>query len=183
MSAGSHARPGFAAIWQALESVADPEIPVLSVVDLGIVRAVKWEMQNPTCLNVQVTPTYSGCPATELIAHGIRAALAGIHVPIARIETALSPPWTTAWLTPQGERKLRAYGIAPPGSDLPSTNKFTPIDVTGLEPLRRAAAQVACTHCGSPRTQLIAQYGSTACKAQYRCLDCREPFEHFKRLE
>lgn len=178
-------RPGLAAIWRALEEVPDPEIPVVSVLDLGIVRAIAWDASEPSLLVVRVTPTYSGCPATELIIAALREALLVIGVPAVRIETVLSPAWTTAWLTPEGERKLRAYGIAPPGAAVPlpaAGGQQAAIDVAGISPLRSAIMAVACPRCGSNRTQLVAQFGSTACKAQYRCNDCLEPFDFFKSL-
>lgn len=172
--------PGLGAIWQALQGVVDPEIPVVSVVELGIVRAVEWDSGDPATLVVRVTPTYSGCPATELIMSALRDALVAIGVPAVRIETALAPPWTTSWLTPEGARKLRAYGIAPPGSEVPAGDDDAAIDVRGISPLRRAAVVVPCPRCGSHHTQLVAQFGSTACKAQYRCHECLEPFDYFK---
>ncbi|MEP6658054.1 MAG: 1,2-phenylacetyl-CoA epoxidase subunit PaaD [Betaproteobacteria bacterium] len=173
--------PGLGVIWQALAGVTDPEIPVVSVIDLGIVRAVEWDSLDPAILVVRVTPTYSGCPATELIMSLLRETLLAIGVRALRIEIALAPAWTTAWLTPEGARQLRAYGIAPPGSASPADTAGVAIDVTGISPLRRAAATVPCPRCGSHRTQLVAQFGSTACKAQYRCLACLEPFDYFKQ--
>ncbi len=171
---------GLGAIWQALAGIADPEIPVVSIIDLGIVRAVEWDRVDPTLLVVRVTPTYSGCPATELIMSLLRETLLAIGVHALRIETALSPAWTTAWLTPEGARQLRAYGIVPPGSALPGGHAAVAIDVRGISPLRRVAVVVPCPRCGSHRTQLVAQFGSTACKAQYRCQACLEPFDYFK---
>ena len=141
---------GLRAIWDVLVSVPDPEIPVLSIVDLGIVRAVETD-------RVVITPTYTGCPATEVIARDIRAALDAAGYRGVRIETILSPPWTTDWISPEGRDKLRAYGIAPP--------------------TRRA---VACPQCGSSQTEEISRFGSTPCKALWRCRDCREPFDLFK---
>jgi ring-1,2-phenylacetyl-CoA epoxidase subunit PaaD len=137
-------------VWQVLASVPDPEIPVLSVVDLGIVRSVETG-------RVVITPTYTGCPATEVIARDIRAALDAAGYRHVRVETALSPPWTTDWISPEGRDKLRAYGIAPPS--------------------RHA---VLCPQCGSARTEEISRFGSTPCKALWRCRDCREPFDLFK---
>lgn len=172
---------GLGAIWQALAGIADPEIPVVSIIDLGIVRAVEWDPVDPAVLVVRVTPTYSGCPATELIMSLLRETLLAIGVRALRIEMALAPAWTTAWLTPEGARQLRSYGIAPPGSALPPDPAAVAIDVTGISPLRRVAVVVPCPRCGSHRTQLVAQFGSTACKAQYRCLACLEPFDYFKQ--
>jgi ring-1,2-phenylacetyl-CoA epoxidase subunit PaaD len=159
------------AIWDALSRVPDPEIPVVSVVELGIVRAVEW---TATGLEVRVTPTYSGCPATELIMDGIREALAEAGIVDARVTTVLSPAWTTDWIAPEARPKLAAFGIAPPGP------AALPVDVTGISPLRRARDPVACPRCGSTETALLAQFGSTACKALYRCEACREPFDYFK---
>ena len=159
------------AIWDALSRVPDPEIPVVSVVELGIVRAVEW---TATGLQVRVTPTYSGCPATELIMEGIREALAEAGIVDATVTTVLSPAWTTDWIAPEARPKLGAFGIAPPGP------AALPIDVTGISPLRRARDPVACPRCGSSDTALLAQFGSTACKALYRCEACREPFDYFK---
>ena len=159
------------AIWDALSRVPDPEIPVVSVVELGIVRAVEW---TATGLEVRVTPTYSGCPATELIMDGIREALAGAGIVDARVTTVLSPAWTTDWIAPEARPKLAAFGIAPPG---PAASR---VDVTGISPLRRAREPVTCPRCGSTGTALLAQFGSTACKALYRCESCREPFDYFK---
>ena len=159
------------AIWDALSTVPDPEIPVVSVVELGIVRAVAW---TATGLEVRVTPTYSGCPATELIMDGIRAALAEAGIVDARVTTVLSPAWTTDWIAPEARPKLAAFGIAPPG---PAASR---VDVTGISPLRRAREPVTCPRCGSTLTALLAQFGSTACKALYRCESCREPFDYFK---
>jgi len=159
------------AIWNALATVPDPEIPVVSVVELGIVRAVEW---TATGLEVRVTPTYSGCPATELIVDGIREALAEAGIVDARVTTVLSPAWTTDWIAPEAGPKLAAFGIAPPG---PAASR---VDVTGISPLRRARDPVACPRCGSTQTALLAQFGSTACKALYRCEACREPFDYFK---
>jgi ring-1,2-phenylacetyl-CoA epoxidase subunit PaaD len=164
-------RPSLHAVWDALAKVPDPEIPVVSVVELGIVRAVEW---TDAGLEVRVTPTYSGCPATELIMDGIRDALAQAGVVDAKVTTVLAPAWTTDWIAPEARAKLAAYGIAPPGPVVAR------VDVAGISPLRRGGATVACPRCGSTHTTLVAQFGSTACKALYRCEACREPFDHFK---
>ena len=140
-------------IWEVLENVPDPEIPVVSVVDLGIVRDVSPE-------RVLITPTYTGCPATQVIARDIRDALDAAGYRGVRLETALSPPWTTDWISETGKAKLRAYGIAPP-----------------QPPGRRA---VPCPQCGSTHTEEVSRFGSTPCKAQWRCRDCLEPFDLFK---
>jgi ring-1,2-phenylacetyl-CoA epoxidase subunit PaaD len=157
--------------WQALAEVVDPEIPMVSVVELGIVRDVRIENGEIT---ITVTTTYSGCPASDVIVRDITVALAREGIAHARVETRLSPAWTTAWIAPEAKRKLQAYGIAPPHGAAPR------LDVSGISPLRRRDAAVACPRCGSTNTQLLSQFGSTACKAQYRCDDCLEPFDYFK---
>ena len=138
-------------IWAILAEVPDPEIPAVSVVDLGIVRDVSAE-------RVTITPTYSGCPATLFIEQNIRDALDAAGFRSVRIETVLSPPWTTDWISDAGKAKLAAYGIAPP--DL--------------------AATATCPQCGSTDTEEVSRFGSTPCKAQWRCRDCLEPFDRFK---
>jgi ring-1,2-phenylacetyl-CoA epoxidase subunit PaaD len=170
-------RPSLEAIWHALGGVPDPEIPVVSVVELGIVRGVEWDRVDPATLIVRVTPTYSGCPATELIVRGIEAALAALGVVRTRIATQLAPAWTTDWMTADARRKLAEYGIAPPSGRATVAAR---VDVAGISPLRRATVAVACPRCGSSTTTLVSQFGSTACKAQYRCESCREPFDYFK---
>ncbi|HKC43850.1 MAG TPA: 1,2-phenylacetyl-CoA epoxidase subunit PaaD [Burkholderiales bacterium] len=157
--------------WQALGGVVDPEIPVLTVLDLGIVREVGVVGD---AVEVVITPTYSGCPATHVIEEDIRRALAAAGFAEARIRTSLSPAWTTDWMTAEGRDKLRKFGIAPPGAGAPSPAK--------IALFRAAAAGVDCPHCGSTRTERLAAFGSTACKALYRCRDCREPFDHFKPI-
>lgn len=151
--------------WAVLEQVMDPEVPVISVVELGIVREMDWHQGH---LRVVVTPTYSGCPATEVIEDDIRSALerAGFAAP--QLLRRLSPAWTTDWIKPSGLARLQAYGIAPPAH---STRKRS---------LLGDAAPVLCPQCGSAHTELLSQFGSTACKALYRCCECREPFDHFK---
>ena len=173
-------QPALGAIWRALEAVPDPEIPAVSVVDLGIIRAVEWDAAVLDTLVVRLTPTYSGCPASDLIISGIREALAAVGVSHVRIDIQLAPPWTTDWMTSDAKRKLRDYGIAPPGGDGPVASAASRIDVAGISPLRRAGVIVGCPRCGSTRTQLVSQFGSTACKAHYRCVDCLEPFDYFK---
>jgi ring-1,2-phenylacetyl-CoA epoxidase subunit PaaD len=172
-------RASIGAAWQALAGVPDPEIPVVSVIELGIVRGVEWETGGEGSLVVTVTPTYSGCPATDVIMASIRDALRATGIDRVRLETRLSPAWTTDWISPSGTRKLREFGIAPPdGTRAVST--FATIDVSGISPLRRAQVTVPCPRCGSKATRLVSQFGSTACKAHYRCLDCLEPFDYFK---
>ncbi|MFO1323688.1 MAG: 1,2-phenylacetyl-CoA epoxidase subunit PaaD [Burkholderiales bacterium] len=158
-------------VWDALGTVPDPEVPAVSIVELGIVRGVAWVDGR---LRIDVTPTYSGCPATEMIATMIREKLAAIGFPDVEIAQRLSPPWTTDWLAPEARSKLAAFGIAPPQCGAAR------VDVAGISPLRRAVVVVPCPRCGSARTKLVSQFGSTACKAQYRCDDCREPFDYFK---
>jgi ring-1,2-phenylacetyl-CoA epoxidase subunit PaaD len=140
----------------AAAGVPDPEIPVLTIADLGILRDVS--LADDGTIEIAITPTYSGCPAMNVIAQDVQTALARAGFPAARIRTVLSPAWTTEWLTEEARRKLRDYGIAPP--------------IAG-EPL-------ACPHCGSTETERIAEFGSTPCKALWRCRACREPFDHFK---
>jgi ring-1,2-phenylacetyl-CoA epoxidase subunit PaaD len=154
-------------IWSLLESVNDPEIPVLSVVDLGIIRDVRLTDDGP---EIVITPTYSGCPAMDMIRADIGAALSRHGFGNARIVTVLSPAWTTDWMSEAGKDKLRAYGIAPP-QPLPQ--------VCRLELFRREEA-IACPRCHSYHTTLVSEFGSTACKALYVCEECREPFDHFK---
>jgi ring-1,2-phenylacetyl-CoA epoxidase subunit PaaD len=170
-----------ATVWAWLADVADPEIPVISVVDLGIVRAVDVAGDAVT---VTLTPTYSGCPATHVIEACVREALQAQGVEDVRIVTRLAPAWTTDWLSEAGKAKLKGYGIAPPAQQV--------IDISGLRGglaaavsrshLRSAgtAPAVACPHCGSLHTELTSQFGSTPCKALYKCRDCREPFDYFK---
>jgi len=165
-------------VWAWLADVPDPEIPVVSVVDLGIVREVQVDGAG-ACV-VTITPTYSGCPAMEVIAEDIEQALHARGVQQVRIATRLSPAWTTDWMSAAGRAALTGYGIAPPVQQV--------IDISGLAKDRSAtfsrhaiqAPQVDCPHCGSARTRLTSQFGSTPCKALYQCLDCREPFDYFK---
>lgn len=156
------------AIWDLLEAVPDPEIPVLSVVDLGIVREVT--VADGT-VEVAITPTYSGCPATDVIARDVAAALHRNGYPQARVRTVLSPAWTTEWISDAGRAKLKAFGIAPP----PRLRKKV-AKLLGEEPA------VACPRCGSHDTQRVSQFGSTPCKAHHRCNACLEPFDAFKCL-
>jgi ring-1,2-phenylacetyl-CoA epoxidase subunit PaaD len=153
--------------WRALGTVLDPEVPALSVVDLGIVREVSEG--DGGMLNVVLTPTYSGCPATEVIEADIRSALERAGLGPLSITQRLAPAWTTDWISAAGRRKLADYGIAPP-----------PEPGTAIVHLH--ARNVACPRCRSMRTERLAAFGSTACKSLYRCLDCREPFEFFKPI-
>jgi ring-1,2-phenylacetyl-CoA epoxidase subunit PaaD len=156
--------------WKVLESVPDPEIPVISVTDLGIVREVHALGSG---LRVVVTPTYSGCPATEVIAQSIRDALVDAGAGEVAVETRFAPAWTTDWIADEAKDKLRAYGIAPP-SGMGA--------VGGAMPLRFVPRSPPCPRCGSADTTRLSQFGATACKALYRCQSCLEPFEYFKPI-
>ncbi len=153
------------AIWQALYGVMDPEIPVISVVDLGIVREVREESGR---YEVIITPTYSGCPASQQIEANVRAALNGAGFAEARLTTAKSPAWTTDWITPEGRENLRAFGIAPP------------VGKAGKRALFAEHEPVCCPHCSARDTAMVSEFGSTACKSLWRCNACREPFDYFK---
>ena len=164
-------------VWALLAEVPDPEIPAISIVDLGIVREVRWDQDGESArLVVTVTPTYSGCPATEVIAASIRAALERHGIEQAVLQTRLSPAWTTDWLAPAAKEKLRRYGIAPPVGQAGEHI----VDISRL--MRRSVVEpkVACPQCGSMHTELSSQFGSTPCKALYVCRACREPFDYFK---
>lgn len=165
-------------IWSWLRAVPDPEIPVISVVDLGIVRGVRWESADENAdVVVTVTPTYSGCPATEVIAASIRERLAEEGIGHSRVETQLAPAWTTDWLGPEAKEKLRQYGIAPPAG--PAGEHVIDISRLTRRPLK-AAAPVVCPRCASKHTQVISPFGSTPCKSLHRCDDCHETFDYFK---
>jgi ring-1,2-phenylacetyl-CoA epoxidase subunit PaaD len=154
-------------IWQILAAVPDPEIPVLSIVDLGIVRHVTMSDGK---VRVGLTPTYSGCPATDVIRASVRAALDGAGFAHAVLEEVLSPAWSSDWLSEAGRHKLRAFGIAPPEQAVANPRQLW------------GAAPVTCPRCGSRAGELLSEFGSTPCKAHYRCRDCREPFDYFKCL-
>jgi ring-1,2-phenylacetyl-CoA epoxidase subunit PaaD len=160
-------------VWGWLGQVTDPEIPVISVVDLGIVRAVEWS--GDECV-VTITPTYSGCPAMQVIAESVTEALHSHGVHNVRLVNQLSPAWTTDWMSEAGKLALKGYGIAPPAQQV--------VDISGLHAgVKRGAVPkltVTCPNCGSTHTELTSQFGSTPCKALYKCLDCREPFDYFK---
>ncbi|MEM7441200.1 MAG: 1,2-phenylacetyl-CoA epoxidase subunit PaaD [Pseudomonadota bacterium] len=143
-------------VWAWLDAVPDPEIPVISVVDLGVVRDVAWDKDT---LEVTVTPTYSGCPATSIISMDIETALRDHGVDDVRVKTQISPAWTTDWLSDKGRSKLEDYGISPP---------------------RAAGGPERCPQCKSKDVERVSQFGSTPCKAQWRCLECLEPFDYFK---
>ena len=154
--------------WAAAAKVVDPEVPVLTIADLGVLRGVD---DTDDGVEVRITPTYSGCPAMNVIALEVELALARAGIP-GRVRTVLSPAWTTDWMTDEGREKLRAYGIAPPGPALSGSGRG-----------RRAlfgADEVTCPRCGSLNTERLAEFGSTSCKALWRCRACREPFDHFK---
>lgn len=148
----------------AVAGVVDPEIPVLTIADLGILRGV---MRRNGRIVVMLTPTYSGCPATHAIRLAVETALIEAGFPFARVETVLAPAWTTDDITLEGRRKLEAFGIAPPAGY-----------ASGRDPL--APERIACPRCGSMATERISEFGSTACKALWRCQTCREPFDYFK---
>jgi ring-1,2-phenylacetyl-CoA epoxidase subunit PaaD len=156
-----------AAIWKLLETVNDPEVPVLSVLDLGIVRNVQAAADGG--LTITITPTYSGCPAMDAISMDIRLKLIEHGFRNVTIRQQLSPAWTTDWMTESGKQKLKAYGIAPPNPK----QQFCKTELFAEE-------AVPCPRCNSYRTELVSQFGSTACKSLYRCLDCKEAFDHFK---
>ncbi|MCD6012716.1 MAG: paaJ [Flavipsychrobacter sp.] len=152
-----------------LSAVTDPEVPVLTILDLGIVRNVEiLEQSGQHGVKVTVTPTYSGCPAMDVIAMGIRMALLSHGVKNVTIEPQLSPAWTTDWMTEEGKVKLKEYGIAPP-----NRKAFQPLGLFEED-------KVSCPRCASEETELVSQFGPTSCKALYKCNSCKEPFEHFK---
>lgn len=155
-------------IWNILKNVSDPEIPVLTVVDMGVVREVE---EKDGKVLVSITPTYSGCPAMNEIESNIRWALEEAGYNEVEVKTILSPPWTTDWMTDEGKAKLQEYGIAPPEGS--STDKSV---------LFGEAKKVMCPRCKSRNTIMVSQFGSTACKALYKCDDCKEPFDYFKCL-
>lgn len=149
-------------LWQILETVCDPEIPVLSIIDLGIVRNIKVTGEQ---VEVMITPTYSGCPAMDAISMDLRLKLIEHGYKNCKITSVLSPAWTTDWMSEEGKRKLMAYGIAPPKHSgfLKGSHQF-----------------IECPQCHSTNTRLLSQFGSTACKALYQCNECKEPFDYFK---
>jgi len=159
------------AAWEVLRQIPDPEVPVISLCELGIVRDLK---ETAGGLEVVLTPTYSGCPATELIQQQVREALAAFGE--VEITVQRAPAWTTDWISESGRAKLKAYGIAPPGPAHPDVAQ--PIRLVH----RASLTRLACPRCGSEQTEKLSAFGSTACKALYRCLSCREPFEHFKPI-
>ncbi|MCG6207219.1 phenylacetate-CoA oxygenase subunit PaaJ [Rhodopseudomonas sp. HC1] len=150
--------------WDAAATVVDPEIPVLTIADLGVLRDVRVQ---GGCVEVTITPTYSGCPAMNMITLEIETALAHAGISDARVETVLAPAWTTDWMSPEGRAKLKDYGIAPP------------LAASGRRALF-GALEIACPQCGSVDTEQLSEFGSTSCKALWRCKSCREPFDYFK---
>jgi len=152
-------------IYTWLSAVTDPEVPVLTILDLGIVRKVSVE---ENAVTITITPTYSGCPAMDVIAMNIRMALLSHGIKKINIENQLSPAWTTDWMTDEGKRKLKEYGIAPPVRKSQNGLGLFEEDI------------VACPRCGSEDTTLTSQFGPTSCKSLYKCNSCHEPFEHFK---
>jgi ring-1,2-phenylacetyl-CoA epoxidase subunit PaaD len=163
-------RPSLDQIRNWLGEIPDPEVPAVSVMDLGIVRDVQWSGDE---LVVAITPTYSGCPATSVIALEIEAALRARGIERLRIERRLSPPWTTDWITEEGRRRLEAYGIAPPAERAQSPSPFGRFQ-------RSNPLAIASPRCRSENTWRVSEFGSTPCKAQYQCRDCLEPFDYFK---
>jgi ring-1,2-phenylacetyl-CoA epoxidase subunit PaaD len=153
-------------VWDLLELVSDPEVPVLTIVDLGIVRGVNLEDDQ---VEIVITPTYSGCPAMDMISVNIKATLQEHGLDNTSVKTVLSPAWTTDWMSDEGKRKLKEYGIAPPEGTVVDKNILF-----GEE------KKVECPHCSSRNSKLLSQFGSTACKALYQCQDCKEPFDYFK---
>ena len=154
-------------IWKVLENVCDPEIPVISIADLGVLRDVIVHEDNS--VDVVITPTYSGCPAMGVIAVEVRLALLEAGIDKVNIKTQLSPAWTTDWFSEAGKQKLKAYGIAPPVNSSPHVHQLFGEEVV-----------VECPQCHSKHTKLLSQFGSTSCKALYQCQDCKEPFDYFK---
>jgi ring-1,2-phenylacetyl-CoA epoxidase subunit PaaD len=157
--------------WEVLGHVADPELPLVSITELGIVRDVRL---HAGAVEVVVTPTYAACPATDLIDRAIEQALAAAGAKSVRIERRLAPPWTTDWIAPAARARLKLAGIAPPGQ---ARAQEAPLAF-----VPRTPAPVACPRCDSADTERLAEFGATACKALYRCRACREPFEYFKPL-
>ena len=161
-------------IYAILGEVMDPEVPVISVVELGIIRDVRINTgADGAMVQVTITPTYSGCPAMREIETDIRSALLAHGVSHVQLVTVLAPAWTTDWMTDEAREKLRAYGIAPPAH-------LGRAQQSGLITLMRQRPSIACPFCGSTNTRLVSEFGSTACKAIHACNACREPFDEFK---
>ncbi len=174
LAAADASQARIARAWAVLDGVPDPEVPAVSVCDLGIVRDVRLAGDG---LEIVLTPTYSGCPATEAIERDVLAAIEAAGLGPAHATLQRAPAWTTEWITERGRARLLAYGIAPPGPLPPGTE--VPLR---FMPRAAAAPALACPRCGSLQTERLSAFGSTACKALYRCMACREPFEHFKPL-
>lgn len=154
-------------VWERLSLIPDPEVPVISILDLGVVRKVHYDGEK---LEITITPTYTGCPAMGLFVAEIKAAMHDQGFDQVDIITVYSPAWTTDWLSPEAKEKLRKYGIAPPVQDAAGDDPFAPPPV------------VPCPRCDSKNTTLVSQFGATACKSLYTCDDCKEPFEYFKHF-
>ena len=154
-------------IFTLLSEIPDPEIPVISIIELGVIRNI--EIINDTTISLKITPTYSGCPAMKQIEDDVRKKLSENGFTTIDIKTIFSPPWTTDWITPAAKEKLRKYGIAPPENSTEDKSWLT-----------GKVKNIACPRCKSLNTKLISQFGSTACKALYQCQDCQEPFDYFK---
>ena len=174
-------RPSIEQLWNWLGQVPDPEIPAISIVDLGIVRDVAWTGGTgcDECV-VTITPTYSGCPATEVIGGQIREALQSQGVERISLQFQLSPAWTTDWIRPEAHQKLRDYGIAPPVGRSTDGRLEHAVDLSRLHRSPHPGPTVACPRCASTDTETVSQFGSTPCKALYRCKSCLEPFDYFK---
>lgn len=153
-------------LWNILDEVMDPEIPVLSLVDLGVVREAKFKNGIP---EITITPTYSGCPAMKVMEEDIEAALQGVGFDEYEVKTVLSPAWTTDWISDKGRKALQEYGIAPPEQATSDKGALT-----------GHPKEVTCPNCKSRKTKMLSQFGSTPCKALYQCNDCKEPFDYFK---
>ena len=167
--------------WAVLAQIPDPEVPAVTLCDLGMVRSVH---ELGEMLEVALTPTYSGCPATEMIEMSVVDGLQNAGLGPVQVVLQRAPAWTTDWITEEGRNKLRAYGIAPPGITQPHqpiTLRFVPPDQYRQQ-RAVSSADVSCPRCGSAQTERLSAYGSTACKALYRCTSCREPFEYFKPI-
>lgn len=163
-------------IWTWLHDVKDPEIPVISIVDLGIVRDVSVSEDGQSCV-ITITPTYSGCPAMIAIAEGIENVLMSNGIRVVTLTTQLSPAWTTDWMSEVGKQQLQAYGIAPP---VQQSLDYKTIDISRLFSAKQIMPVVPCPKCGSVHTETTSSFGSTSCKALYVCRDCHEPFDYFK---
>ncbi|MDA7580134.1 phenylacetate-CoA oxygenase subunit PaaJ [Crocinitomicaceae bacterium] len=155
-------------IWDYMEEVYDPEVPVLTIVDLGIVRSITYQGE---CCKITITPTYSGCPAMKRIEEDIIQKLDEKGIGNVEVDLVLSPAWTTDWLSDSGRKKLKKYGIAPPENEVDKSVLFSEPTI------------VPCPKCDSKDTKLVSQFGSTACKAHYQCNHCLEPFDYFKCLK